>query len=215
MRWYLLLLVALMCALGVALPSGIPSAEARVVPAKKVERAFKMACPHLSTAKAKLWGGILKKQAKQRKFCPYTGVAIVWSETGRTCNETLIYDHSSGYYVGLGQINAYHRKECKEGGLDSPGCKMRIAELQNGAYNLVRMSMGITANRKFCRKKTGHPALFARWLSSYQGFNISKGRKGVWCNMRQDKRGRWRDVKTPHLTRKVMRYRRRLLRTLG
>ena len=213
MRWYPLLLVALTCALGTALPTA--DVQARVVPVSKVARAFKIACPHINKAKAKVWGGILQKQAKQRSFCPYTGVAIIWNETGKTCNERLTFKHHSGFYVGLGQINAFHRKECREGGLESPGCKMRISELQNGAYNLRRMSMGITANRKMCRKRTGHPALFARWLSSYQGFNISRGRKGVWCNMRRDKRGRWRDVKVPHLTRKVMRYRRQLLRTLG
>lgn len=221
MRWYLLLLVALTCALGTSLPSA--PAQARVVPTAKVARAFKIACPQLSTAKAKAWGAILQKQAKQRKFCPYTGVAIVWNETGKSCNERLTFKHHSGYYVGLGQINAFHRKECREGGLESPGCKARIAELQVGSYNLVRMSMGITANRKMCRRKTGHPALFARWLSSYQGFNNYSrgGRSGVWCNMRcvrKNRRGkclRWRDVRVPKLTRKVMNFRHRLVRTLG
>jgi len=203
----LLLLVA---ALGFALPS----AQARDVSVRRVERAWKEACPHLNPAKAKLWAGILQKQARERSFCPYTGIAIVWNETGRTCNETLTFKHHSGFYVGLGQINAYHRKACRDGGLQSPGCRARIAELQNGAYNLRRMAASITANRKMCRKRTGHSALFARWLSSYQGFNnyARGGRSGVWCNMRKDRRGRWRDVKVPKLTRKVMRYRRHLLR---
>ena len=62
------------------------------------------------------------------------------------------------------------------------------ARLQVGVYNLRVASALITANRRMCRAKTGKPALFARWLASYQGAN--RPGRGVWCNMKRDARGR-------------------------
>jgi hypothetical protein len=211
MRWYLLLFVALMCALGATLPSA--TVEARVVSLSRVERAWKMACPHLNTKKAQLWAGIVQKEARQRQFCPYTLVSIVKHETGSSCNERLVADRPGlEYSVGLGQINVIHHRDCRDGKLKSAGCQAYISMLMDGASNLKVAASIITRNRQFCREKTGHPALFARWLSSYQGYNR---RQGVWCNMQRDKKGRWRDVATPSFTKKVMNYRHYLARTLG
>jgi hypothetical protein len=191
-----------------------PTAQGRTVPVRQVERAWREACPHLPRATARVWAEVLQREAKKRHFCPYTGIAIVWNETGASCNARLTYKNGSGFYVGLGQIDAYNSKACRDGGLDAPACQARIAALQDGVYNLQRMAAAITANRRMCRARTGQPALFARWLSSYQGFNNHRrsGRAGVWCNMRKDRHGRWRDVTVPRLTRRVMRYRRHLLR---
>jgi len=211
---HLLILVALLCALGATLPSVV--SQARVVSTTRIERAWKKTCPHLNTALARSWAKVLQKEAKKRSFCPYTVIAIVKHETGGTCNPRLVYNNlPREYSVGLGQVNVIHHRDCKAGGIQSPGCQAYIGMLMDGGSNLRVVSSLITANRKFCRKKTGRSALFARWLSSYQGLNNSRGRKGVWCNMRQDKNGRWSDVKTPWSTKRVIDYRRYLVRTLG
>lgn len=183
----------------------------------RIERALRYACPGLSKGTARSYARIIQSEAQRRSFDPYTQIAIIWNETGGSCNAGLTFANDSGFYVGLGQIDANNSRSCRDGGLDSPACQQRIANLKDGAFNLRRTAHHITENRKFCRSKTGEPALFARWLSSYQGFNnhAKSGRSGVWCNMRQDRRGRWRDVKTPSLTRRVMNYRRRLVRLFG
>ena len=213
MRQHLLLLAALLCALGLA----VPSAKALDRPVSKIERAWLKACPHLRKSTAKRWSPILKKEAKKRGFCPYTVVSMVKHETGSTCNERVTKEIGSAVYVGLGQINAMFSKPCGVKGRGSPECAGYIAKLQDGGYNLRRIAIEISSHRKYCRRKTGQSALFARWLTSYQGFNnhARSGRTGVWCNMRRDKRGNWRDVKTPKFTRRVMKYRRLLVRTLG
>jgi len=212
MRFYFLLTAALLCALAIA----APSIEARTLPTSKIQKAFLIACPALNPGKAKVWSRIVQKQAKQRRFCPYTEISIVKNETGSSCNERLVADRPGlEYSVGLGQINVIHHRACdtsKGGSMKSAGCQAYIGMLMDGASNLKVTASMITANRRMCRDRTGHPALFARWLSSYQGYNR---RKGVLCNMRRDKRGRWRDVKTPKFTRKVMNYRHYLVRTLG
>jgi hypothetical protein len=205
---------ALVAALAAALlVAGAPRALALHRPMRQIERAWRVACPHLSQAQASAWSKVLQREAERRSFCPYTVVSIVRHETGGTCNERLVYDkRPREYSVGLGQVNVVHHRDCRAGGIESPGCQAYIGMLMNGAANLRVVAGLITANRKFCRSKTGKPALFARWLSSYQGYNNSRGRRGVWCNMQQDRRGRWRDAKVPWATQRVMRYRRELLR---
>lgn len=206
---YLFLLLAFVGVLAVALPT----VEARTVSTRRIERAWKMACPSLSAGKARAWAKILHEEAKQRQFCPYTVIAIVQNETGGSCNERLVADRPGlEYSVGLGQINVIHHRDCRGGNLKSAGCQAYIGMLMDGASNLKVTAAMITQNRKFCRQATGHPALFARWLSSYQGYNR---RKGVLCNMRRDSKGRWRDVAIPKFTRKVMSYRNYLAHTLG
>lgn len=193
---------------------GAPQVEALVRPTSTIARAIELSAPRLSKPTRLAYAQILHAEGKARHFDPLTVVAMVHFESH--WNPALTNDHHSGFYVGLGQINAYHRKECREGGLKSTGCQARIAELKSGPYNLRRVAAGVTANRRFCRRKTGQPALFARWLSSYQGLNDYRrgGRADVWCNMRRDRRGRWRDVKVHRLTRQVMRYRLTLIRRL-
>ena len=174
------------------------------------------ACPPLSAARARAWAPVIQREAGKRSFCPFTVVSIIRHETGTTCNPRLVNNNPPREYsVGLGQINVIHHRECRGGKLDSPGCRGYIASLMEGGANLRVTASMITRNREFCRRKTGRPALFARWLSSYQGYNNSRGRKGVWCNQRQDRRGRWRDVTTPKFTRRVMSYRRLLVRLFG
>jgi len=177
----------------------------------RIEKALQDACPGLSKGRMKLWAPVIRKMAIKHGFCPYTEVSIIRYES--RCNERLIHDNlPNEYSVGLGQINVIWHRDCKNGKLKSPRCKVYIGMLMDGASNLRVTASMITANRKMCRDRTGQPALFARWLSSYGGYNNSRGRKGVWCNMRKDRKGLWRDVKVPTHTRNVMNYRRYLVR---
>jgi len=177
----------------------------------RIEKALQDACPGLSKGRMKLWAPVIRKEARERHFCPYTEVSIIRYES--RCNPGLVANKLPlEYSVGLGQINVIWHRDCKDGKLKSPKCQAYIGMLKSGPANLKVTASMITANRKMCRDRTGHPALFARWLSSYGGYNNSRGRKGVWCNMRKDRRGRWRDVKVPTHTQNVMNYRRYLVR---
>ena len=200
-------------ALASALVIAVPSVEAKRAPADGVERAWLVACPKLNPKKAKLWSQLIRKEAKARGFCPYTVISIVKNETGGSCNERIVNNRPPiEYSVGLGQVNVIHHRDCRGGNLESSGCQAYISMLMDGASNLRVVSSLITQNREFCKRKTGKPALFARWLSSYQGYN---GKKGVWCNMRRDKSGQWRDVKVPRFTKRVIQYRRFLMQSSG
>ena len=114
--------------------------------------------------------------------------------------------------VGLAQINVLASHRSCRAQLDSAGCQLVIASLLDGVHNLRTAAGMITKWRDYCRRRTGKPALFARWLSGFQGYD---SRPGVSCNMKRDKRGRWRDLPVPKLTRKVMAYRRYLIRRIG
>ena len=206
----LFLAAALLCAAIIA----APTAEALHRPVRQIERAWQKACPTIGKGQAQAWSKVVQKQAKQRRFCPYTEVSIVRFES--RCNPRLVHVNLPfEYSVGLGQINVIWHRDCKNGKLKSPKCQAYIGMLMDGPSNLKVTASMITANRNMCRDRTGQPALFARWLSSYGGYNGSRGRKGVLCNMRKDRRGRWRDVKVPTHTRNVIQYRRHLVRTLG
>jgi len=187
---------------------------ALVRPQRAVEVAISHSGPRLPRGTVRTYASILVGEGKARQFDPLTVIAMVHYES--RWHPGLVNANGSGYYVGLGQIDAYNGAQCKRDGLDSPGCQARIASLKDGSYNLRRVAANITANRKFCRAKTGHPALFARWLSSYQGYNnhARSGRSGAWCNMRRNSRGVWYDLPVPKLTRRVIQYRRHLIRYL-
>lgn len=217
MRSSAVLVVALVgCVLGLALP-----VAALERPLYRVEAAIRIAAPKLPPALVKVYAKPIRRDAIKYRYCPLTQISLVKFESGfraglvahtRRRGVSLPCTKSTPCYVGLGQISAFHRPECKAGGWESPGCQKRVSELKDGVYNLGRTALGIHLNRQVCRRITGQPALFARWLSSYGGFNNSAGRRGVWCNMKKDRRGRWRDVPAPAATRRVMAYRRELIR---
>jgi hypothetical protein len=169
--------------------------------------------PSIGDGVARSYATVIQAEAKRRSFDPFTLVAMTRRES--RFHASLIYDKlPREYSVGLVQINVIHYPACKTPALiAAPGCQSRINSLLHGPYNLKIASSLITANRRFCRKKTGKPALFARWLASFQGHN--RPGRGVWCNMKKDKRGRWRDLPVPESARSVIRYRRRLIRALA
>lgn len=202
-------LLPLLLSLAVLLSSSPSGALSR--PLWRVREALREAAPHLSPKSVDVYARIVREEARSRSFDPYTLIAMVRFESGWSSG--VVGRNSVGTYVGFGQIRLENWRECRgEEGPSSEACARRRRLLRDPVFNLRRTARFITEHRTFCRKKTGEPALFARWLSSYQGFNNSSKRRGVWCNMRQDRRGRWRDVRAPTFTRKVIAYRRQLAR---
>jgi len=207
---FLAVLLALACSLAATEAGSIHRSL------RQIERALAYSCPSLSQANTNRYAKAIQKQAKRHRYDPYSGIGIIKYETGSSCNERLVYNKlPREYSVGLGQINVIWHRSCDEskgGSMKSAGCQAYIGMLMDGSSNIRVMSSMITLNRKMCRKRTGQPALFARWLSSYGGYN---GRRGVLCNMRKDSRGRWRDVKVPRHTQNVISWRRTLIRKFG
>ena len=204
----LLLLAAALCALSATTPaSGLTRSLSQVV------RAVHEANPRLHPATARGWAKVIRDEARKRQFDPYTLIAIVHSETN--FNPGAINNNPPREYsVGLSQINVLSYRACRPAStnLQSEKCRAIIDRLLVGDHNLRTAASLITSARGYCRRRTGKPALFARWLSVFQGYD---SRPGVVCNMRRDSRGRWRDLPTPTLTRRVIAYRRHLQRKIG
>lgn len=182
-------------------------------PLSQVVRAVREANPSLHPTTARGWAKVIRDEARKHQFDPYTLIAIVHGETN--FNPSAINNNPPREYsVGLSQINVLSFRACRPSDtmLQSPGCQAIISRLLVGDHNLRTAAGIITSARDYCRRRTGQPALFARWLSVFQGYD---SRPGVVCNMRRDSRGHWRDLPVPVLTRRVMAYRRHLQLTIG
>lgn len=106
---------------------------------------------------------------------------------------------------GLTQVCVQFQPPCKD--LESESCAAFKASLLDPHYNLEWAARSLSQTKRFCRRKTGRPATMEGILFQFQGF--AGGNK--WCAM-QKKKGRWRPMKLPKLTRKVLRYRAQLRR---
>lgn len=183
-----------------------------------IAAAIGLSQPGLPEPSRRAQAAVVSEEAIRRDFDPFTLVSIAHNESHWT---PRLVGGMDGKCHGLGQVCVhvvypYCRQDGSEdGGYESARCRQKRAELLTAEGGIRAIGWLVTENRKFCRKKTGRSALFARWLSSYQGFNDrGPARRGVWCNMRRVG-GRWVDVPAPKLTRAVMAYRRRLVRLLG
>jgi hypothetical protein len=166
---------------------------------------------------ARGYARVIIREGRARHFDPFTVVAMVRYESH--WNPRVINASDPRYSVGLGQVGAVMgpKSSCPSKALiKSPGCQARIARLMDGQYNLTRVASGITWRRKWCRKYHGR-APFVGWLSSYQGMDRPRrGKPGERiCNMQRDKRGRWRALPVRKTTRRVIEYRRVLIRKYG
>jgi len=157
--------------------------------------------PNMSRTTAEGYAKVVQEEASKRHFDPYTVVSMVHFESRWQAGV------ESGGCVGLGQVCLSNYPFCRQ---DPTGdrCQAKRASLLDGVANLRAVGAAITANRRFCRKKTGR-AKFHHWLASYGGFN--KPGEGHWCGQRKV-RGRWRDLPIPHIVNRVMKRRRKLMR---
>lgn len=152
---------------------------------------------------------VIRSEARDHQIDPFTLVSIIHHES-RWRSNVISPD---GEDVGLAQIRARYLKGCR-GDKDpvnkpSASCRAAKARLKSGAYNIRVMAGAITRWRKLCRKKTGRPALFHRWLHGYGGKTNIK--RGLWCNQRRT-RGKWRDLPVHPKLRRIINYRRKLVR---
>jgi hypothetical protein len=159
--------------------------------------------PQMSTATARGYAKVVQAEAKDHHFDPFTMVSMAHYESRWRAGV------GNGRCFGLVGVCATNYPVCQSDP-QSAACDAKKAELVVGSTNL-RISAGIiTANRKFCRRKTGS-AKFHHWLASYQGLNSPS--KGIWCGQRKV-RGRWRDVPKHRITTRVMARRRWLMRNM-
>jgi hypothetical protein len=160
--------------------------------------------PRMSPETARGYATEVRSVARDRHVDPLTIVAMVHYES------MWIASVGSNACVGLGGICLASFRACQLD-LDDPGCRAKRLELLDGRANLRAMGSFIQSNRDFCRKKTGRAEL-RHWLASYQGLN--RPGAGVWCGQRRV-RGKWTDVPTHWITRRVLDRRRMLIRRLA
>ena len=163
-------------------------------PAKTVAAAIKLTRPRLALKVRENWAKLLIETARKNDFDPFTGVAIIRSES--RWNPSVV--SRDGEDFGLGQVRARYIKGCNPdipaARDNSKSCNAVKARLLSSAYGIRRMGAAITAWRKKCRKVTGRPALFKRWLHGYGGMGKRKGRRWIrLCNQRPTKKG-WVDL---------------------
>ncbi len=155
---------------------------------------------HISLKTRHAYAKVLIEVAAKHRFDAFTGIALIWHESG--WRPSAIGD--DGEAIGLGQI--HYRALC----VTKPdSCEAKRLQLLDGAANIRAMGYIIAYKRRWCRQQTGKPALFARWLHAY-GY---KQRKNLKCNMRRTKSG-WRDKQVPTEVRRIIQYRRKLIRKL-
>jgi len=154
------------------------------------------------TETKKMWATAIIEEATQHEVDPFTLVAIINNES-RFNPEAV---DPSGDCIGFAQYCLSNLPACRED-VTSAECQRKRRTLLNWRGSLAQLGADITQWRSYCRRVTGQPALFARWLAGYQGAYARD--RGVTCGMRKVK-GRWRDVPRRAVTARVMNYRLRL-----
>ena len=105
--------------------------------------ALQLAAPHMSKPTAKSYAKLIQKEAKERRFDPFTMIALVRGESH--WNPSLVNRIGC---VGLGQVcPQFLWSYCNTGGehYDKFRCEQKKAELMNGHYNLQLIARSITA----------------------------------------------------------------------
>lgn len=157
--------------------------------------------PTMSPATARSYAKVVQAEARDHHFDPFTMVSMAHYESH------WVAGAGNGRCFGLVGVCASNHRACQADPA-SDRCKAHRARLLVGTENLKISAALITANRKFCRRKTGS-AKFHHWLASYQGLNSPS--KGIWCGQKLV-RGRWQDVPRHRITNRVMARRRWLMR---
>jgi hypothetical protein len=135
--------------------------------------------PTMPRPEAARYATVLNQVALEHDFDPLTAVAIIHFETH--WRPSLISPDGEDY--GLGQVRGRYLSACRADedpvGAPSAACQAAKANLLDGAYNIRRMAMIITANREMCRERTG-TAWAPQWLAGYQGYNSPSNDR--WCS---------------------------------
>ncbi len=162
----------------------------------------------MSQARLRAYAKLVRDVAKRHDIDTFTIVALIHNES-RWRSSTVSRD---GEDFGLGQVRARYLPGCDRtmaAAKDtSASCLAVKARLSSVAYNIRVLGGAINAWRKTCRKRTGRRALLRRWLHGVGGMGKPPS---LICGMRKVK-GRWRDIKLRPELRKILRYRKRLIR---
>lgn len=192
----------------VALALLTPDLEAHWIynrPVSDVAWALSKSRPDVSLKTRKVWAKTIIEEGSERKFDSFTVVSMCHHETGW---HTGLVGGKGGRCVGACQHCMFKYRKCRDDDSD-PWCQKKKQKLLDPIYNIRETARDITQWRKYCRKKTGHGALFYRWLHGFQGFG--RPSQGLICGMKETRRG-WRDVPKPKLVRNVISYRRKLIK---
>lgn len=171
-----------------------------------IKTAIALVQPNMGDQLRTSYATVLQKEAKARSFDPITVVAIVENESHW---HSGLVGGLNNQCVGLGQHCLHVYSYCRETSYRGDRCQAKKAWLLNGTNNLQATAEAITNWRVYCRRLTGKPALFHRWLYGYQGHTPSDSLRQ--CGMRKTKRG-WVDIPKPRLVQKVMRRRIELIK---
>lgn len=158
-----------------------------------VAAAILLSQPGMGAGRAHTYAKVVVQEAVEHDFDPYTLVSMVHFES--RWRQSV----SNGPCLGLAGVCLTNYPACRS---EPQGrvCADKRRLLLEGTSNLRVAASLITANRKFCKAKTGS-ALFRHWLASYQGLNRLE--HGVYCGQKKV-RGRWKDVATHRLTKRVI-----------
>lgn len=162
--------------------------------------------PSMPKAQKRAWAKAIIEEATLHNFDPFTMIAIMHNESRLVATAV----DKAGKCIGLGQYCLTNIRACRVS-LQAEVCQQKKAWLLVWRNAMSQIGSDITTWRKYCRKKTGRSALFARWLAGYQG--AYAGRKDVVCGMRKV-RGKWIDLPRRAVTSRVMGYRRTLIKKM-
>jgi hypothetical protein len=168
--------------------------------------AIKICQPSMSDSVAEGYAKIVQEEAKARNFDPITLVVMVYNESRWRASVV-----NSVNCIGLGQVCLSNYPYCRSTDFKGEKCLAKKAQLLGGHYNLRMTARSISLNRKFCRKRTGKPALWRYWLPSHGGYNSPS--RGIWCGQKKVK-GKWRNVPIPKTVSRIMKHRKKLIRQL-
>lgn len=173
-----------------------------------IAAAIHLANPAISKSTARAHAASLQRSAETHDYDPYTGVAIGQHET--RWRPTAI-GGAAGKCYGLFQVCVQWAVPACRDDFASARCVSERNALLVAPHAISRLGVDIRRWRAYCRKATGKPALFHRWLAAYQGYDA---RNRTTCGQVKTKKG-WSDAPIQRATRDVMRFRRRLLREIG
>jgi hypothetical protein len=173
-----------------------------------------MSRPKLPRETKRAWAGSLLRVAKKYDFDPFTAVAIIHNESH--WNPQAV--SRDGEDFGLGQARARYLEGCDSGqpARDdmSSSCMAVKARLMTPSYSIELLGRSINLWRTTCHKATGRKALLKRWLHGYGGMGkLKKGEPTILCGMKKTGH-RWRDIPLRPELRRIISYRKMLIRKL-
>lgn len=164
-----------------------------------IARAIGIDHGHIPRSTRLIYAEAIADTAARHDFDPLTLVSLIRNES--RFRPGAMGDH--GAAVGLGQI---HYRHLCDGEVD---CERKRRSLLDPVANIHAMGQLIALKQRWCREQTGK-ALLPNWLHAY-GYNQSRT---IRCMRIRTKSG-WKDLPVPTAIKKIVAYRKRLIRLLS